>query len=92
MESSPFIEALVRIMKERRWNQQQLAEEVGVGKSTVTYWMQGGLPEERQLARLCELAGADAIDAESITFARMYRNFKCQLRRRKIDPAKYNLL
>lgn len=47
--------------RKRGIKQAQIAREIGVDKSSVSRWWKGAIPEERHLAPLCGLLGADFI-------------------------------
>jgi transcriptional regulator with XRE-family HTH domain len=54
---TPFGERLAAALKAQGVTQAELARSLGVNKSTVTYWVRGGLPEAQQLPKIAETTG-----------------------------------
>ncbi|MGZ0087205.1 helix-turn-helix domain-containing protein [Caldibacillus thermoamylovorans] len=54
-------ETLKQLRKQRRWTQEQLAEQLNVSRSQISKWEHGSLlPDVQSLEKLCRLFGVSA--------------------------------
>lgn len=88
MNTRPFdpAEVVQRIMRERKWNNTQLAANLGVTKGLISQWLNGDFPNDENLAKLAEYV---EFDIEGARASREISNLRARMRRMGIDFTKY---